>query len=285
MKNPFSLGLLTVMGILLSLGGLMGFFGNWWGIVPFTIGTLMTLGFKTLNDSPREVGVISFFGKKTTHKVEGLTLLFHPFGFKIVSIVVLEMRKVDMTFKIDRITCSDGGVVTGEASLSISPGKSGQDLKDFDDAGQIEGIRKQLDDILEISVQAIAERPTSTSAYMTTKGREIGQELLTEIEGSNGNDTDIDDSRKLGIKIHKLQIKLFKDQKVIDAEQRSLVTVSMNERIQKRVDYYKTLGTIISPQDARKELIEEDMNSDGRLQEIRGGRLVNFSSSGGRKTT
>lgn len=275
MINRYSWPILVLMTGLIGLGGLMGIFGNLWGIIPFILGLLILNGFRILKESPRQVGLLSFLGVKTDIKVEGLIFTFTPFGWKILDVVIFEMRKEDMPFAIDRVTCNDGGVVTGTVSMSISPDDStGDDLKDFDDIGQKEGVKRQLDDILEVGVQKIADG--NTSQYMTTKGVEMGKTLRNMIEGKSGNDSDDnDDKRKLGIKIYKLQIKLFKTKEVIEAEQQTLVTDSINQRIEKRLKFYKSekVSPLPSAREIRAEILEEDRNAKGNIKEVRGGGI------------
>lgn len=264
------------MIVLISLGLFMALNQIWIGIIPFVGGLLMATGFKILSESPREVGLISVLGKKTDIKVEGLVLTFTPFGWKIVDVVVFKMVRKDIEFPITNIVCHDKGIISGTVSLSISPGESGQDLKDFDDSDQLKGVEQQLNDIILVGVQRIADIPEHTAHYMTTRRVEIGKELKRIIEGKiSGDSTEDDDQRNLGIKIHKLQINLVKDKRVIDAEQQSLVTDVMNTRIQKRLEFYREKGETPLPSAAkiRADLLEEDRNSQGLIKEVRGGGI------------
>jgi hypothetical protein len=282
MNNKYCGTLLVIMVTLILVGAIMALNLMLIGVIPFIIGCLMTSGLMTLNPSPREVGIISFLGKKTDCVVEGLVLLFKPFGWKIVDVVVIVMRKVDETIPIDRVTCSDDAVVTGNVSISISPDdSSGETLKQYDDAGQLEGIIKQIDDMLLTGVQKIAKNSGRDSTRMISEGVEIGKELQEIVEGVAGIGRDsntLDDTRGLGFKINKLQIKLRKTDEVIEAEQRSVQTDIMHTRIKKRIKYYEEKReTVPSIADIRNQLMEEDRNTSGLIKEIRGGNLVNFS--------
>ena len=249
---------------------------NWWGLIPFIIGVLMAFGFKILRDSPPQAGLLSVLGQKTNVRVDGWTLLFKPFGIKVIDIVLFDTVKVDFTIPIENITCVDLGIVDGIVSLSISPGKTGNELRKYDNVGQLEGVKLQLNDILEVAVQQIAEMEGHTTHYMTTKGVEIGLKLKERVEAKNANDHDeSDDKRGLGIEIHKLQIKLKKNPAIVAAEQQTLVTDVMNARITKRLAYYRkeNANPMPSAQEVRRELLEEDRNGQGLIKEVRGGAV------------
>ncbi len=279
MKNPYSMFLFIVMTVSLTIGGFLAYNQNLWGLIPMAMAVLMTSGFRTLSASPREIGLIVFLGKKTTWVVEGITLLFNPFGWKIVDVVILGMRKEDKNFDVKEITCNDKGVVTGSVSISFTPDeRSGEALKLYDDAGQAAGIVQQIDDILVAGCQYVANQYNANQ--MAANSDEINKKLFDFVRGRTSGDTnDLDDFRGLGIVVNKLQIKFRKTKEVIGADQKSLETDIMNGRIEKRIKFYSDNSqTPPSIEEIRKQLIEEDMNADGRVQEIRGGNLVNFTS-------
>lgn len=202
----------------------MSFFGNLFGLIPMILGAYVATGFKILNDSPREVGIISFLGVKKEWKVEGLTLLFKPFNiWKIVDVVIIDMQQKDIELdEISNIRCSDNGTVSGKISLTIKPDesddppgrhnrKSGvQKLIDYDNAGQETGVRSQLNDIALAWIQEKAKR--NNSIDMSVNGINIGRYILSRMMGVDSHEgeenSDIDDARGLGVEIKKSPLKI-----------------------------------------------------------------------------
>ena len=273
--------ILIVMIGLVLVGGLLALFNQVWGLVPFFLGVLMAFGFKELDDSPRQVGLISFCGIKTPCIVEGLTLIFKPFGLKIVDVVVFDATQQDLTFDVS-VTCCDDGIVSGKVSLSYKPNTTvGTQLIKYDNIGGTpEKLKAQLDDIVETACQTIAD--CNTTEAMVRDSRGLGITIWSLIRGSIGDPTDtndLDDTTGLGIETIKLQAKLAKSSRVSEAEQKALATAVMEKRIAQRFAAHRLWGTSPMPSAAtvRENLMEEDRNADGQITEIRGGELRNVS--------
>jgi hypothetical protein len=308
--NPISQALLITMLGLLLIGGLELFHGNILGLILLLIGAWICTGFDYPDPSPKKVWLITVFGQKTTVKSYGLTLLWPPF----VRRVEFKLQKIDHDFPIRKpILCtvrgktsSDAGVeiegyLTGLVSTSMIPDDEddpetipaserktgGEKLRDFDDAGGMEEVKKQLDDVFTAWIQNIADNKGVDMVWMETNGLKIAEILLPCIVGktpgidlkkitpSIGDDLDtnqienshLDDARGLGVRFTKFQVLLEpKDPKVVDARNRLAQekaqrlaqlqnTATMNEKIAMRASLYRNGvknpdGTIAVPPDS-----------------------------------
>src|SRR3989344_3614542 len=272
MKNPYSLALLIIMGILLILGSLLAINHNLWGLIPFALGVVIAFGFAQTEPSPRKIGIITVFGEKKPWKVEGLTLLLRFGPIKIVDMVLIPMRQEDFDFKgLENIRCNDGIIISGKGSISVKPdedddppgtpdGKTGaQKLIDYDDAGQMKGTEPLLDDMVRSWVQHIANSPDPThdSIWMATHSIEIGNDICERISGKDvpGLDNpDLDDARGLGLKIKKIQMNLHRPPNVVKADEEIIESRVMEKRIRERMT-----SSGLSFNEARAQLIEEEV--------------------------
>jgi hypothetical protein len=304
MKNKYSLGILLVMLALLLMGATMAASSNWWGMLPFLLGAYLAMGFRILKDSPRQAGLISVLGKKTSTKVEGLTLVFEPFGWRVISVVIFEIRKIDIpNFEVKNIRCSDGVIVSGIVDMQVMIDTStGEQLKSFDDIGGAEGLTVLLPGMFETALQEVAagiqgdqNNPPRDSDYMVKQVALVRQSVLAKLkleEKRKKNqvlDLDrTDDCRETGCYAFKCVINLTKPANVQSAEQMSAVTRAMNARIEARMELYKSYRTnpsdpLPSVAEVRKELVGEDVGDKGLYQIIEGGNLVNFTGTGNGK--
>ena len=89
MKNPYSVCLFFIMLVLVFYGGGMLYFGKVIGLLLFIPGILIFLwGWKKLSPaSPRQVGLITFFGVRTHTIVKGTVFVLDWFPlFDIVGV-------------------------------------------------------------------------------------------------------------------------------------------------------------------------------------------------------
>ncbi len=306
MNNKYSVTLLIIMVGLILVGSLLALLGNLWGIIPLTLGIVMTKGFKELQKTPRTIGLISFFSRKTTTKVEGLILLLDIFGIEVVGVVEFNMVKKDLNFDIPQVTSKGvdnskgdtlgGGTLSGKVEIGITPDENdngeisgGEKLKKYDDSGREDGIKALMESIVLSATQEVCKERSPD--YNATQGYELGKELKRILEGYNIDGTrDIDshdDIRSFGAKIVTCVLKLQKDAKVVAADQKKLVSEVMNTRIMNRRGFYQeeitrlkalrasdpTIEVPKLPNDQaiRLELLEEDRNAEGKITEVRGG--------------
>lgn len=319
--NRYSLTLLIIMGMLLICGGMWLYSGNLIGLAPLIMGGLMFQGFRTPDPSPRRVWLITFFGQKTKTKVENLVLLLDWLPIRIIGIVEFLMVKVDHDFPLKKpIRCSDGAYVYGFVSVSMLPDEKddpptaiqwksgGEKLQDFDNAGQMDGVKKQLDDILTAWIQEFGDK--HDSEWMERNGLQIANELRPRVEGlqgtDNGNNSALDDTRGLGVTFTKFQIILNPSDKIIDARNDLKVeeaqqkaelfeTQTVNKQINERMAIYARPikdadGTVLVPAEppptrteARNMVFQERLEKDGKVQLIindKGINLVNVNTGG-----
>ncbi|MEK7184789.1 MAG: SPFH domain-containing protein [Patescibacteria group bacterium] len=283
-------GTLFIAMIILFLIGLgMALSNNYWGMIPFGLAGLMASGFTTLKSSPREVGVIALFGSRTETMVDGkgvlggLVLLFKPWFFNVVDIIRFEIVQTDYTIPITSLKCQNNAVVTGTVSIAFKPNDiSAEQLSKFDDAGRVEGIKQQLNEMIIANLQEkIKNLPVDEVVGNTST---LGTDLAKSLNGTNGNSSDTnhyDDISGLGIIITKLQPKLEKDKKAVEADQRVQQTKAMNTRIENRKAYLITNGSL-SEEDSkksatidkiRKQLLTEDLHNDKQVKVVRGGGM------------
>ena len=309
------------MGVLMVGGGVILFNGNMWGLVPFIIGGLMTLGFKgpksTTASPVKKVWLLTFLGRQTTTIVRGLTLVM-DWPFEIVGYIEIDLKKVDHDFKMSKpILCMvDMAYVNGIVSVSMVPDdkddtvssgrkSGGEKLQDFLNIGGIEGGKTQLDDILTASVQEVANE--CDTIWMETNVDELSKEILGKIkkgrlpssnnEGDEGND--IDDTIGFGLKFPKFQVILKPVDKVIDARNDSLIesaqreaeladTETVNQRVEARLKLYYPKGIkgnrSQKVKQARDEVFEELSLKEGKYTRIANRGGVNVVNTG-RSTT
>lgn len=295
MINKYCGTLFLIMLTLLIMGSMLALDGNYWGLIPFSLAGLIASGFTTLKDSPREVGVISFLGARTDIMIDGkgplkgLVLLFKPLGLIIVDIIRFEAKQHDHDIPISSLRCSINGVVTGSVSITFTPDTSNAfSLGFYDDAGREKGVREQLNEITISNLQDIVkDSPVDDVVSQTSK---LGKELLDRMEGIDDT-IHSDDIRNMGIKIKKLVLKLSKDKKSEEADQRVQQSKAMQTRIEERLKFTKNSGAISAAQllnpdtvkeildQIRKDLLEEDRSNDKLISETRGGRNLNINNA------
>lgn len=284
---------LTLMLIQILSGGIMQWSGNWYGLIPFLIGFMMLTGFETVSSgSPKKVGILTFLGERTDEKVEGLVFLFKPFGFGVVDVIRIDTQQQDTELQVDEITCSDRLPVKGKVTITFIPDTtSAETLKAFDNAGQTAGVKSKLQEVVIVALQSIAEgrNPNGVprdSVYMAKESRAVSEALQKILKAvGDGKDTySGDDVRGFGIEIEKCQVKIEPNKSTSEAEEKSRVAVVMTKRIDERIEHKKTTGAIKEGADmekeydkARKELLDEDMQSQGLITENRGGNTINVN--------
>jgi hypothetical protein len=185
-----------------------------------------------------------------------------------------------------------GGTLKGKVELGIIPNAdSGSYLKKYDDAGRDKGIKTLTEGIVISLLQEICTGKNFTVDECVTKSATLAKLLRHRLEGfdDNGNrDNDsTDDITEFGLRIVTCVVKLQKEVVVVQADQNSLITNIMNDRIKARREFYQNeidrlkilqkqdttvqVPTLPHDQEIRRELLEEDRNTAGNIREIRGG--------------
>lgn len=319
LMNPISLTLLVVMLGCFVLGLVMVFNFKLSGFILLAISGWIATGFDYPKPSPKQVWLLTIFGQKTTVRSYGLTLLLPPFIDK----VEISLLKVDHDFPLTKqVVCtrrgsstsveeknpSIEGYIDGIVSVSIVPDdqddpytvpktewkSGGQKLRDYDNVGQIEGVKKQLDDVLTAWIQEVADTKSIDMLWMETNGPAIAYFIRTHLVGLKDvkpptdkklhipedvkitgiANAHINDARGLGVTFPKFNVVLKpSDQKVIDARNRVAIeeaqrssqimnTRTMNEKIIERATLYhqgaqSKDGKTKIPADPRPETLAE----------------------------
>lgn len=298
--NPYSASLLSLMTVLIGIGGVSLFNGHPFGFIPLVLGGLMTLGFKTISGSePREMGLVTFLGKRTDITVEGLTLLLSIFGVEIIGVATFNMQQEDMDFPIESIRASDKVRMKGSVSISLVPDEG--HLGKFDDAKQMKGIKALIDDMLPVWIatyatgDAAAGIPGKTHAELETNPKEIGRFLVEKLSNISPSDGDLNDLEGLGVKIRKMSVKLKPiNEDLIKAGEDSVVemlqrdaeikdTETINKQTAMRHALYKATmpaDKVPSVAACREEVMFERLAKDKKVTIIQGGKNVNLNTVG-----
>lgn len=306
MMNPYSLGLLTIIILSLVFGLLMLFVGSWWGLPVLIPAALLSSGFRILSPgkdgNPREVGLLSFLGNRLDYVVEGLTLVCDQFGFDLVGLTTIQVKKFEFEFRVESVRCAGGVRVGGPIKLSVIPDVStAQSGWDWYDIGQSVGFCQQAEQIADVGTQQIvACSDDRTYKWVESHPVQIALELLQRIVKikplGGGTDASIvgrpedsdedesDDTRGLGCKIAKLQVSLKPlDPKVVTADEDREVelaqrlaetedTKTINGQVQERIDFYKRNGLPNpDPVMCRAEVVYERAMKYGIVKVVSGG--------------
>jgi hypothetical protein len=300
LTNKYSASLLGLMGLLVCLGALALFNGSLWGFIPLILGGLMIKGFRELSPAdPREIGLITFLGKRTTITVEGLTFLLDWLPIEIVGVAVFSMQQEDMDFDIKSVRSSDNVRMKGTVSISFIPDKN--NLDKFDDAKQMKGIEALIDDMLPVWIQNYAQNDQSNGpklghdyAWLETRPKEVGKYLREKLENKDTTDGDTLDLADLGVLIKKFSVSLSPiSTKIVDAGEDTVVellqrnaekedTKTVTEQAENRHEaYVKKMGSKAPTlRECREEIMFERLAKDKKVTIIQGGKNVNLNNVG-----
>ncbi len=274
---------------LLVLGLYMLLQVNLWGLVPFVLGGIMMQGIKGPVSKPtKKVWLLTFFGKQTDTVVEGLTMVLDWLPIDVVGFIEVDMAQIDHDFILKKkIRCLDNVYMSGSVSVSMKPNKA--NLQGFLSIGEIEGAKKQLDDLLTVWVQVFAK--DKTSAEMEIAGEEMINKLLKLISGLPTPDTDpdshVDDTRGFGLEFPKFQVVLNLPDEVIKTRNNRLTelaereaeledTETINQQIIKRMSIDKSL----SAKEARQQIFDEKVLKADKYTKIVNEGGVNIANVG-----
>jgi len=297
LTNQYSASILSAMLILLTIGLATLFSGNYWGFIPFVIGMLLTKGFRTLSGSnPREIGLITFLGKRTTVTVEGLTLLLDWLPIEIVGVAVFNMQQEDKDFPIENIRSSDNVRMKGTVSISFVPDVG--HLDKFDDAKQMEGVKALIDDMLPVWLQKLARGTEANEnhdyTWLESHPREMGEYLRNKLENTDPHDRDAVDIANLGVTIIKFSAKLTPSSAKIIATDEDITVEALQRKAEladsetvdlqaeQRHDRYVVRMGAAAPtlKECRDEIIDERLMKEGKVTYTRGNQQnVNFRNT------
>lgn len=317
--NPISLFLLVLMLFFFSMAFLYLKNGHPTGFIWIGLGAFLSAGFRQLNPSPREVGLITILGRKSDIKVEGITLVLDQFGINIFGLVVFNMVLVQKQIEIASVRCADGirlksGDENGVSGFSLAWIPDEDDLINYDNAGQENGVYETVRGIIIVGTQQIVSRgiPGVVLPNPTPQQIEAGVEKLTwkwfesnptkvanylakmiKANRPPGDEDSSDDTRGLGIIIKKLNTPLIPVKgNVIDADENTQVELSereaeladtetINKQVAARIQFYKDKGIEKpDPVQCRAEVFRERLAKDGKVQVIDGnGKNVNVTGA------
>lgn len=302
MRNTFSFGILMIIDLLIFIGSVMVYRGDLLGTVPILVAGMFMLGFKVIQGAnPRKVGIVTFFGSRTSQTAEGLTLLCN-WPVDIVGISEYSTQLEDLDFPIENIRSSDGVRLGGIVSLGIVPDEKTMDK--FDDAKGFVGIKKQLDEIILSWLQQLANDKDHNWKWFEANTIVIQKMLTDHLNGIGVTDDDsLVNAKELGFKIKKLSVKLKPlSSRVIEADEDVVVeqlermaeiedTKTVNEQAHIRFEMYEEWqkshpGKIPTLAQCRDEILRERLVKKGKVEAIesgKGSKTFNVNPVGGGK--
>ena len=299
MNNKYSLTLFFIQLLCLLVGSVMLICYNLWGLIPFIWGGLMFLGYKELSGSqPREMGIITLYGKRTSARVEGLILLLDWLPMNIIGVSIFNMQIDDRDSVITpekSIRCADGVRMIGVVSMALQA--NGANLDRLDDAKGMDGIFKITDDMCPSWLKDIAKTPGRTYQFMEDQNIEVAKQLRTRLEDPNNS---LGGIANLGVTIRKLEvilrplsddiIKADQDQvvEVLERKAEEADTETINNQVLKRLKAYEVwagndaakIKLIPTWKQLREEVVFERLAKDKKVTIIQGGRNVNLNTVG-----
>jgi len=271
--NRFSGTLIAIQFISLWTAKVMLNNGIGWGIFPLVWGLLMFLGYKHPRESPREVFIITFLGRKTDVVVESLTVTLEWIPMiKIVGLVKIgmEVRNLDIDLK-RLIQSKDGTFYEVKLGAGVSPDftddeptgdyipqTAAKKLSDYDDNRQFDGIKELLPEIVTVLTQEICKN--ENDKWMITQQGELSARVLQRLKGLRfrpgsgeiiySDDVTIDDTRGLGVVFSKFNLLPLVPKELVEASNRVAIerrqresqlvqTETNNAKIAARLDLYR----------------------------------------------
>ena len=265
----------------------------------------MFLGYKELSGSqPREMGIITLYGKRTLARVEGLTLLLDWLPMNLIGVSIFNMQIDDRDSVITpekSIRCIDGVRMIGVVSMALQA--NGTNLDKFDDAKSMDGIFKITDDMCPSWLKDIAQTsggptaPVRTYQWMEDQNIEVAKQLRLRLEDPNNS---LGGIANLGVTIRKLEvilrplsddiIKADQDQvvEVLERKAEEADTQTINKQVVLRLKAYEDwagndaakIKLIPTWNKLREEVVFERLAKDKKVTIIQGGRNVNLNTVG-----
>ena len=240
----------------------------------------MFLGYKELSGSqPREMGIITLYGKRTSARVEGLILLLDWLPMNIIGVSIFNMQIDDRDSVITpekSIRCADGVRMIGVVSMAL----------------QANGAN-----MCPSWLKDIAKTPGRTYQFMEDQNIEVAKQLRTRLEDPNNS---LGGIANLGVTIRKLEvilrplsddiIKADQDQvvEVLERKAEEADTETINNQVLKRLKAYEVwagndaakIKLIPTWKQLREEVVFERLAKDKKVTIIQGGRNVNLNTVG-----
>ncbi|MEK7610084.1 MAG: hypothetical protein AAB470_03135 [Patescibacteria group bacterium] len=218
----------TILAIIILLGfiGLsLAINGNLVGIPIFIVGLLMMkVGLTEHSADPRTAGLLTFWDSPIEISGEcvvvgGTTILANYFPFYLGSIKI-DMTNHDKDFPM-KILSHDNVQMVGQVSITLQPDP--KDLLDYVQAGKMEKIFAQLDDIIFRETQKVCREKRFGWKEINIRGDEIASEIKRGIFRKNEYSFPAGlEQHSFGVVVRKLQVKLLPPNSIIEnAEQRA----------------------------------------------------------------
>jgi|GEM_PF-4100878 len=195
--NPFTRIILITALFLISVGCIMTFSQNWWGIIVGGFGAgILAFGYTQHSPSdPKEVGVLTLWGKPLPrHSVisgDVILLPYFPFNFTTIKI---DVSNADTQFGGKGFIFLTKDKVPMVIEISITARPNIHDLRDYIQAGaDMKKVYSQIREIVYRQVQIKVRE--MESIVVKTQGEDIGIEIKKALEAGD-----------FGIEIKKVQV-------------------------------------------------------------------------------
>lgn len=272
--NPITFSILMACILSIGIGLIWSFSGNFWGVILGAIGVFVWWkGDTYLNPDEREAGLLTiwgsplkFFGKPIM--VMGRTILADWFPF-FLGAIRFHIKNRDKDFEMELVS-SDNQRFEGVLSLTLIPNTT--DPVDYIQAGKMDDIFGQLDDIVYQLAQAEARR---------WKGERLAQhpELISDpLRRKIENKTDWFAQKDFGVRVIKVQAR-FRPVETV----RKAMDEAASEVFQRQAELAETDTDVAGAMRLHRELglpMDKAMEQYLRLRLIRDNMLTRIESAG-----
>lgn len=304
MRNTYSLALLMIIDLLIFIGGMMVLQGDFWGIALVSLAGPFMMGFKVIQGAnPRKVGIITFFGRRTSQVAEGLTLLCN-WPLDIIGVSEHEIKLFNISMEIKSIRSYDGVRLEIPFSLSIKPDIN--KLDKWEDAGGDSGVTSILKGVVPSWIQQIITDEKCGWKWIEQHNKDLQRLLCKRLEGNmptpagttgSFDDNSLINTEEMGFEIANVSmepkvinpdvVKADEDIQIEELQREAEVadTKTINKQAQDRFDMYKKWAEdnpgieIPTLAECRDQVMYERLAKDKKITIAQGGHKVNLSTT------
>lgn len=203
---------------------------------------------KLTADPLRVVGLITWFGIRTTHYVYGIFLL--P-KFFLLDVIKIEFKMVEKSFDVALTTADDPNTpetdrqrVNGRCSVDYV--SDPEHFGEFLDAGQYAGVEKLLFGIVEVAVQNAVRKEKITLHAAETDLKAISDVILADLKRA---------VRGLGILVTRVQMIITPPKVITDAR---LSAETVREQMNGAAEQYRDVAKMAAEMQERATGVRVD---------------------------